>query len=154
MNTYIDQIRKIIKSKVEYKAKIMATEFRDEMYNEAKCAIQDFYDDYDPIIYKRHTIEQNFATRSFKKYYAKVGSVYYAGIDLTWRYFSGRYQDSYEEVFDSVYSGFHGPASIYTAGWNVLGEQPRAFRPVPRTYPSPMKRLLDKKKKLIEKYTG
>lgn len=120
-----------------------AAKVRDELYEEAKTAILDFYVHYEPKYYKRY--EWNFKKNSFKKSYSDHGgnSVIYGGIELTPQFLKDLYDDPVQEVFETVFSGYHGIAGRYhvPSGISLIP---------PRMIPSPKQRLLDKKKKILK----
>lgn len=124
-------------------ASAAAGKVRDDLYKEAQNVIAMFYSHYNPDYYKRHY--WNFEDNSFRKYYSnKHSSIFYGGIELTPQLMKDVYQDNTQEVFDTVFAGFHGPAGMFVA--------PKTFSLIPpRMKPSPMQRLLDKRKKMIEK---
>ena len=115
---------------------------RDDLFEEAQAAIADFYASYDPNYYHRHY--WNFEKRSFRKYYSnKHSTVFYGGIELTPQNMQDVYQDNTQEVFDTVFSGFHGPAGMF--------ETPKTFKLIPpRMVPSPLQRLLDKRRYILD----
>lgn len=101
-------------------SKYITKRIADDLTEECKNAIEDFYADYDPenpnnhngrIYYYRHW---NFR-RSFKRYYKNHGTRYVGGIELLEdelpNVYSGRNSDP-TNVFWRVYSGLHGIASI------------------------------------------
>ena len=113
---------------------------RDDLFKEAQNAIVDFYRHYTPDHYKRHY--WNFKKNSFRKYYSnKHSSIFYGGVEFTPWLMSAIYRDPVQEVFDTVYAGFHGVAGMF--------ENPKSFSLIPpRMWPSPMQRLLDKKEEI------
>ena len=121
-------------------------DIRDELTQEAFDAIVAFYESYSPKIYRRHYF--NFLEHSFKKYYKNPhNQIYYGGVQLTPETLRNCYQDDTREVFDTVYSGYHGPANMIGYGWESIGETPMAFSIVPKQMvPSPRQRIIDKKK--------
>lgn len=113
----------------------MATFVRDDLTQEARVSILDFYADYTPKIYNRH--EENFQKHSFEKYYKNPhGQIVRGGVKLSTEDMAPVYQDPLYEVFDIVYAGFHGPSSA------IKGNPPRMV-------PSPMERILDRQSYLI-----
>ena len=119
----------------------VAGQVRDELTLEAQYAIEDFYNDYNPLYYHRHY--WNFYNNSFKKYYSNAhGIIFRGGVELTPQEMSDIYQDSTNEVFDSVYAGFHGVSSMFVS--------PKSFSVTPRMSPSPMERILDKRDYIIK----
>ena len=89
----------------------MATFTRDDLTDTALRAMANFYGDYTPRFYKRHYY--NFMDNSFEKYYRNPhGSIVRGGVELTYEDMENIYSDPVNEVFDMVYSGFHGPISV------------------------------------------
>jgi hypothetical protein len=121
-----------------------AGKVRDELYKTAQTVISDFYNHYDPKYYRRHY--WNFEENSFTKYYDDHGgkSVIYGGIKLTPQSLKNIYEEkNTQEVFDSVFAGFHGVASMFYT--------PKKFSTIPpRMIPSPRQLLLDKQREIIE----
>lgn len=137
----------------------IASTIRDEMFDEAKNAIHDFYSDYTPINYKRHYY--NFSNKSFKKYYYNghnsivrggieltpylMDDIYSSSINGTQKYLSAEKIDGFHEqdltdyVFNLVYSGYHGNMSMINSAFSV-----------PVTNPSPYERLLNKRDSIIK----
>lgn len=125
----------------------LATQTRDEMYEEAKYAIDAFYNDYKPLYYRRHYY--NFEKNSFQKYYKNPhNSIVRGGVELTPFDLDNIYRADASYVFELVYSGQHG---------NV-GAFPHQINNIPRVMsPSPMEILLDKRDYIIsniDAYTG
>ena len=118
----------------------LATKVRDEMHKEAQYAIEEFYNDYEPIYYKRHYY--NFRKNSFKKYYKNPhNSIVRGGIELTPYAMDDLYRAEKEYVFDLVYLGYHGHVQSF----------PHAISNVPpRMKPSPYDILLRKRRDLIK----
>lgn len=116
---------------------------RDELTMEAKKAIEAFYNDYSPMYYSRH---YNFYG-SYAKYYSNShGNIFKGGVRLLpsaipndyGKYVTGA------EVFDLVYSGFHGPPIGHNIG-------------TPRMSPTPNEIILRKQEEIIAnigKYIG
>lgn len=135
-NDVKDEIRQYCKKVLSN----VAGQIRDELTQEAQYAIEDFYNDYNPLYYHRHY--WNFYNNSFKKYYSNPhGVIFRGGVELTPQDMSDIYQDPIQEVFDSVYAGFHGVSSMFVS--------PKSFSITPCMSPSPMKRLLDKRDQII-----
>ena len=136
--------------------RITAVDIRDELTETAFNAIVAFYESYTPRSYKRHYY--NFLEKSFRKYYSNAhGTIFRGGVELTPQLMDNIYQSSAgyspaqvtEQVFDTVYAGFHGVAStqIYP------GEAPRFSPAVMR--PSPMELILSKRDEIennLDKY--
>lgn len=118
----------------------LATQVRDEMYKEAQFAIEEFYNDYEPLYYKRHY--NNFRKNSFEKYYKNPhNSIVRGGIELTPYNMNDLYRADTEYVFNLVYLGFHGNVNMF----------PHNIYNVPPTMnPSPLDILLDKRESLIK----
>lgn len=122
---------------------------RDDLYDEAKATIAAFYDSYrpspegEPWYYVRNY--KNFEHNSFKKFYYDKGkdSTIYGGIELTPQSLKPVYEDTTQEVFDSVYAGFHGVASMFVS--------PKRFHIIPpRMVPTPMQRLRKKREWILK----
>lgn len=134
--------------------KSLAVKTREILYETSQLAIEAFYDDYDPLYYKRHNKETgrqpyNFEENSFSKYYKNPhNSIYRGGVLLSYEDMADIYQDSTEEVFDLVYAGFHGVASGFVS--------PKTFHNIPPVMsPSPLELIKIKQKYIqenIEKY--
>ncbi len=104
--------------------KSVATHIRDEITETAAYALEKFYSDYTPKVYKRHYDIHNFINthnryqvNSFKKYYVHANrGIYKVGVLLSTDADSKQYKkpmiDVYngtvDEVFYSVYHGYHG----------------------------------------------
>lgn len=117
----------------------LAAQVRDEMYKEAQFAIEEFYNDYDPLYYKRHYY--NFRKNSFIKYYKNPhNSIVRGGIELTPYNMDDIYRAEKEYVFNLVYLGYHG---------HVQSFPHEIFNIPPRTKPSPYDILLRKRRNLI-----
>ena len=117
----------------------LATQVRDEMYDCAKYAINEFYNDYKPLYYKRHY--KNFKKNSFRKYYYNPhNSIIRGGVELTPNELNDIYRADKNYVFNLVYSGFHGNVSMFPF---TVGTVP------PIMNPSPLEILLDKRDCLI-----
>lgn len=115
-------------------AKYTVQEMADDLTEEARIAIEDFYGDYTPIYYLRHN---NFY-RSFKRYYKNSAPRYIGGIELLQDSIPNVYRgtdSSPQSVFKRVYSGLHGIASL----------QGRT----PITNPSPMERIEKKYEEIL-----
>ncbi len=140
------KINKDLENEIMNYAKAVARKtagmIRDELTEIAKDAIDAFYSDYDPKFYRRHFY--NFKEKSFRKYYSNPhNKVYTGGVELTPNLLDEIYSDDADEVFDSVYAGFHGPVG-YSVN-DIKGQRhPR------RMYPSPMDLILDKREEIID----
>lgn len=131
---------------------------RDDLFKVAKSAISYFYNvSYpEPIYYHRY--EKNFIKypgdlnkneKAFRKYFENPhGNIIHAGVELTPGlmdsvYGSRRHPTPTQEVVDTVFAGFHGPASMFY--------EPKTFSTIPpRMFPSPRQQLLDKKQEIIK----
>lgn len=137
----IDQ--KLIKDLEKYSTtvcKSLATQTREEMYKTAQYAIEEFYNDYDPIYYKRHYC--NFKKNSFEKYYKNPhGSIIRGGVELTPYELDDLYRADSEYVFNLVYSGFHGNVNMLPT--NNISNVPHIMSP------SPLDILLDKRDYIV-----
>lgn len=110
-----------------------AGKIRDDLTDEAFNSIAYFYTSYTPVSYHRHYY--NFMEKSFEKYYSNPhGKIYRGGVRLTPEALDDIYQDPTQEVFDSVYAGFHGVSSMFVS--------PYTFSVTPVMEPSPMERIL------------
>lgn len=120
-----------------------AGKIRDDLFKEAKSAILAFYQSYNPNYYHRHYY--NFEKNSFRKYYSnKHNTIFYGGVELTPQNLDSVYQDNTQEVFDTVFEGFHGPAGMFYT--------PKTFSLIPpRMIPSPRQRLLNKQEEIMKK---
>lgn len=126
-----------------------AGKIRDDLTEEAFNSIAYFYTSYPPKYYHRHYY--NFMEHSFEKYYSNPhNKIFRGGVKLTPEKLDDLYQDPSYEVFDTVYSGFHGPASAITHGYSSIGEKPKDFSPVPKMEPSPMERILARRDYIVE----
>lgn len=118
-----------------------AGKIRDDLTAEASQSIIDFYNDYTPIYYHRHYY--NFTKNSYKKYYVNAhGTIYHGGVKLTPDKMADIYQDPVSEVFDAVYSGFHGVSSMFVS--------PYTFEVTPVMKPSPIERLYMKRDDIVD----
>lgn len=134
----------LIRDLKDYSATVcvsLATQVREEMYETAKFAIEEFYKDYTPLYYKRHYY--NFRENSFIKYYKNPhNSIVHGGIELTPYELDDIYRTKSEYVFNLVYSGFHGNV-------NMLGSDKITNVP-PIMNPSPLDILLDRRDELVK----
>lgn len=119
----------------------LATQVRDEMFETAKGAIDDFYEHYpNPIKYNRN--KYNFKKKSFIKYYKNPhNTIVRGGIELTPDKIDNIYGVDPTYVFDLVYSGHHG---------NVEAFPHSIYNIPPVMSPSPMEILEDKKQYIID----
>ena len=155
----ISGLEKKLNKYVQNVCRVAAGKIRDDLNEEAITAIAKFYTSYSPKHYKRHYY--NFMDNSFQKYYANPhNKIYYGGVKLTPELMDDIYQADTQQVFDTVYAGFHGPASMIGIGNShpdIYGVEKFYNHPlgdytinVPaRMWPSPMQRLLDKKNEII-----
>lgn len=136
--------------------RITAAGIRDELTETAFYAIVQFYEDYSPKSYQRHYY--NFLEKSFRKYYSNAhGNIFRGGVEFTPQLMDDIYQSSKsytsaqvtEQVFDTVYAGFHGVASTQI----YAGDAPRYIPPVMK--PSPMELVVTKRDEIeanLDKY--
>lgn len=139
---------------------------RDDMFKVAKAAIAQFYKSYDPDYYHRYY--KNFLRypgnvnkneKAFRKYFEdKHGNVVYAGVELTPSlmdsvYGSRKHPTPTQEVVDTVFAGFHGPAGMFDVyEYNDFQYQPQGIKNLPpRMVPSPRQLLLKKRDEIYEK---
>lgn len=109
-------------------ARSVAGQIRDDLFDEAKLAIEAFYNSYSPKYYRRHYY--NFYNKSFKKYYSNAhGTIYRGGIELTPENLDSIYRASTDLVFDTVYAGLHGPAD-FGVGWGRTHDDLKNFSPM------------------------
>lgn len=138
-NAFWADVKKDLK---KYSSKVLSSaagKVRDDLTEEAFNAIAYFYSSWTPTYYHRHYF--NFMERSFEKYYSNPhGTRYSGGVKLTPKKMSDIYQDPTQEVFDSVYAGFHGVSSMFT--------NPDTFSVTPVMSPSPMERILSKREQI------
>lgn len=130
---------------------------RDDLYKEARTAILAFYKHYPhPKYYHRH--EWNFKAKedhgegnSFRKFYDDRHKVVYGGVELTPELLAPVYEacrrnetaSGVQEVFDTVFAGFHGPAGMFYT--------PQTFSNIPpRMTPSPRQMLLNKRDEIVK----
>ena len=142
----IDNIKKYVD---DYQKKIcssLASSVADILTKEAGYSIASFYDDYTPKYYHRHF--DNFKNNSYRRYYVNSHyKKYTGGVELSPNGLESIYQDPVEEVFDSVYAGFHGPSSMF--------RNPYSFSPTPVMNPSPIEMIIRKRDEIadnIDKY--
>ena len=142
MATWAD-IEKQLRKHVRTACSAGAAKVRDELYEEATNAILDFYNHYEPKYYRRY--EWNFKKNSFVKCYENHGgdSVICGGVELTPQSLQDLYKDSTQEVFDTVFEGFHGIAGRYHVPPSISNIPPRMI-------PSPRQRLLNKHKQIMK----
>lgn len=159
MRTNIDEIIKGIERDLNKYcnsvAKNMAKNISEDLTREAQKSIEDFYSDYTPIYYNRY---YNFKY-SYKKYYKNHGDHFSGGVELLMDKIPDVYSDPVDEVFYRVYAGFHGYASIFDNNiYEVINgsgkltgvyKKHNGFIP-PRTIPSPMDRLIQKRNDILK----
>lgn len=118
----------------------------DDMRESARYAIDEFYNDYSPKYYHRHYF--NFKENSYKRYYKNQhNKIFIGGIEFTPERMKDIYQDPTQEVFDTVYAGFHGVSSMFIS--------PNSFTVTPRMNPSPIQIIKKKRDNIthnIDKY--
>lgn len=135
LSAYLEQYTKNI-------LRITAASIRDELAETASSSLVAFYEHYTPRYYKRHYY--NFLEYSYKKYYSNPhGTVYRGGIELTPDVMKNIYTIDTEQVFDTVFAGFHGVASTHMYPEGTAHQ----FVP-PRMSPSPMEIILNKQKNI------
>ena len=116
-----------------------ASKISYELTKETQSAIEAFYNDYNPIYYRRHYY--NFYNKSFRRYYINShGKSFRGGVEFTPELMDDLYQDNTQEVFDTVYAGFHGPAGMFEAS--------NSFTIIRRMTPSPMERIRAKREEI------
>ena len=120
----------------------LAGQVRDEMYKEAHFAIDEFYNDYEPIYYKRTPKHYNFKKNSFKKYYKNPhNSIVHGGIELTPDELDDLYRADKEYIFNLVYLGHHGNVNMF----------PHTINNIPPVMsPNPLNILLNKRDFLVK----
>lgn len=117
----------------------LAGQVRDELYETARYAIDEFYNDYIPLSYRRHYY--NFINKSLFKYYKNPhNSIIRGGVELSPDQMDDLYRAEKEYVFDLVYHGFHGNVEALP---NSISNIP------PVMNPSPLDILYDKRDYLI-----
>lgn len=145
----ISELREYLEKYSREVGRITAASIRDELAETAFHSIVRFYEDYSPKSYRRHYY--NFLENSFRKYYSNAhGNIFRGGIEFTPQLMDDIYQSSKgytsaqvtEQVFDTVYAGFHGVASTQIYSSNA----PRYIPPVMR--PSPMDLITTKKEEI------
>jgi hypothetical protein len=147
-----DDVENDLKHYVNKMLSSTAGKIRDDLTEETAQAIADFYADYTPEYYHRHVDAKgrhyNFGKNSFEKYYSNPhGTIFSGGVILTPSRMDDIYQDSVQEVFDTVYHGFHGVSSMFV--------NPYTFSVTPVMSPSPIERIYAKRdyiRKHIDKY--
>lgn len=111
----------------------LAQDITDELTEEAKHSIEDFYS-YQPKYYLRHN---NF-NKSYRRDYKNRSPRFYGGVELLMDelpdVYSGTNSDP-NSVFWRVYSGYHGIASF------------RGHAPIMR--PAPINRILNKRNEIV-----
>ena len=152
-NIDISALEKEVRAYANKVASNTARIIADELTEEASSSISDFYDDYEPRYYRRHYY--NLQKNGFQRYYRNPhNTIFYGGVELTPERMDDLYNASPEQVLNTVMGGFHGVASMITAGYADMGFiNQTSF--VPRMIPTPMERLLDKKEYItrnIQKY--
>lgn len=148
----LSELEAYIKDYANNVARNVAGQIRDDLFDEAKLAIEAFYNSYSPKYYRRHYY--NFYNKSFKKYYSNAHcTIYRGGVELTPELMDDIYQDPVQEVFDTVFiAGLHGPAGAITFGYDQISEEPKFFTPVRSNAGtvSPYKRIMDKRDYIID----
>lgn len=130
-----DALLNILRQKAQKAASKIAT----ELTNEAKLAIEEFYGDYSPVIYKR----QGGLKGTYKRYYRNPhGKIYHGGVELipgTGSYSSVVSGKSVGSDFISalaVFNGMHGNVEALPFKVNVIP---------PRMSPTPYEKIRIKK---------
>lgn len=140
--TVTDDLKDDLKRYSGEVCKSLATRTRDTLYEISQMAIEAFYDDYDPVSYRRHYY--NFRNNSFSKLYKNPhNSVFRGGVLLSYEDMDNIYQDSTQEVFDLVYAGIHGVAGGFVS--------PKSFSRIPPVMnPSPLEMIRIKQKHIVD----
>ena len=88
-------------------AKHTAMAVADELTQTAYDAIETFYADYEPEYYDRHYY--NFEENSFRRFYHNNrDKIFSGGVELSTDNMEPDYKGTLDQVFTSVYMGFHG----------------------------------------------
>lgn len=131
-------------------SKYVGQQITNDLYEEARSAIKDFYSDYTPKYYVRN---YNF-WKSYKKYHQNYGGVRTAGVELRMFQLPDDYRGHNSDpinVFWRVYNGYHGIASFIS---NRIGAPTASTinrtTYVPITSPSPLQRLEKKRDEIIK----
>lgn len=123
--------------------KNMATQIRDDLYDEAVFAIEKFYQHYEPHFYLRG----NGLKKTYKKLYQNShGKTIKSGVSLSNDKMPNDYGIRNDYIFNLGYSGYHGNVSMFP---NYSGFVP------PIMTPSPLEIILNKRDNIIsniEKY--
>lgn len=105
----------------------LASQVRDELYETARYAIEEFYNDYSPWNYRRHYY--NFINKSFYKFYRNPhNSIIRGGIELSYEQMDDIYKADTDYVFDLVYHGFHGNVGSFL---HSISNIPPVMNPTP-----------------------
>lgn len=107
-NATWNAVEKEIKKNLSSLCKRIATQIRDDLTEAAEKAIAEFYASYNPISYDRNY--WNFENYSYRKYYYNNNNKrFIGGVQLTPGYLFDLYEDDTYDVYESFFSGFHGP---------------------------------------------
>jgi len=147
-NDFFRDLKSDIKQYGDTVAKYSAKECSEELSRSAYNAILAFYNDYQPIVYRRHMRRgkhYNLGQNSFTKVFEKSSKdVYTGGIILSpdgmediYRTVNWQGHRVKDIVFDIVYQGFHG-----LDGWTQFDVRPA--EPYAITSPSPSEIILKK----------
>lgn len=113
MNNIFLLIESDIKEYAQNVLKNTAGAVADELTSTAAEAIDSFYADYEPEYYDRHYI--NFKNNSFKRFtHNNRNTVYSGGVELSTDQMEPLYNGTLDQVFTSVYMGFHGLPIAFT----------------------------------------
>lgn len=136
INNMIEEVIKELKTKAMDAGKWAA----DELTNEAREAISDFYGSYSPVMYSR----SNGLDNSYKRYYSnKHGNIIYGGVELTdssSSYHSSITGQGIDNAFVTSlawFAGRHGFTEAFPESFHV-----RNYPPV--MSPTPHQRLITK----------
>jgi len=128
-NSLIDNIKKDVKEYSKNVCKFASIEVREELAKTAYDTILQFYDDYEPVAYKRHYY--NLEEKSFKKFYHNNhNTAFTGGIILSPEWMDDIYRADTELIFNLVYEGFHGLKS-YVSPFRPAGSWGQIMNPSP-----------------------
>lgn len=136
----IQKIKGSVEDYLEKVGKAASEIIAKDLAYEARMAMFAFYSSYTPHVYERHYY--NFMSQSYKAYVDNRNGIYNGGVLLDPSFLDDLYEDSPSEVFHNVYAGYHGNPEIS----EKYG--------IPRLLPTPMERILDRKKEIINKELG
>ncbi len=154
LDEYFDDLKADVRKYIQNSAKYTVCKFRDELADAAYKAIDDFYNDYEPVDYYRNYTNfkkfPNKASKLVKKiYYARFNYYYVGGIELSNEHMEDFYSREVKSgpnkgetvgTLDQVYysvveQGYHGLPIVGTPQMKV----------------SPLDFILNKKEKLEKK---